>query len=280
MMALPGRIGLGGSRFCGPDVYGPPSSLTDCLATVRAASGAGVALIDTADSYGPGYSEEIIAAALAGMRRPIVATKVGLKRGADTSWYVAADPLELKRSTMDSLRRLRVDVIDLLQLHAPSGRVPIEESVGALQDLRGKGLVKRVGIGNVTLAQLVAAERSGPIETVQNQLNLATVSRVDLELLSYCERRGITFLAYQPLGDGLLVRTDRIRRSAERLSAHPAQLVLRALLCLSPAIVAIPGTVNPAHALANLASLDLDLDGADQLIADRFTGRALSGAPS
>jgi aryl-alcohol dehydrogenase-like predicted oxidoreductase len=268
------RIGLGGSRFCGPNAYGKPPDPAKCTETVQSAVDSGVSLIDTADSYGPEWSEEIIGRSLRSSRtRPVLATKVGLHRDKAGSWIVDVSPRSLRTAAEASLRRLRVEAIDLLQLHAPSRRVPIEETVAVLQDLRRAGLVRQVGVCNVSPAQLAAAMTTGPIATVQNQLNLATFGAADLATLSMCEESGIRYLAYQPLADGVLLRADRIRATAAELSVTRAQLLLRILLRLSDSVVAIPGTCDPDHVRANVASLTVRLGDRDRDIADRVVAR-------
>jgi aryl-alcohol dehydrogenase-like predicted oxidoreductase len=269
------RIGLGGGRFCGTDAFGPPARPDRCGETIRAALDDGVSLIDTADSYGPGWSETVIGRALRGTRpRPVVATKVGMRRDATGNWIVDADPVRLRAAAEQSLRRLGVEVIDLLQLHTPSTRVPLEDSLGALHDLRTAGLVRHVGVCNASASQLRLAITTGPIRTVQNQLNLASLTAADLETLALCESEGIHYLAYQPLADGLLLTDERIRSIATELSVPAVQLLLRVLLRLSESVVAIPGTCDPAHARVNAAALDADLDGRDLQIAERLVERA------
>jgi pyridoxine 4-dehydrogenase len=273
------RVGLGGNRFCGPNAFGWPLDPARCAETILSAVDSGVSLIDTAGSYGPEWSETIIGRTLRGSRtRPLVATKVGMRRDKAGSWIVDVSPRFLRVAAEASLRRLRVEAIDLLQLHTPSGRVPIEDSVGVLQDLRRAGLVRQVGVCNVSPAQLAAAMRTGPIATVQNQLNLTTFDAADLETLSMCEDSGMPYLAYQPLADGALLGADRIRATAAELSVTPAQLLLRVVLRLSDSVVAIPGTCDPGHARTNIASLGVRLGGRDREIADRAVARVRQSA--
>jgi pyridoxine 4-dehydrogenase len=268
------RIGLGGSRFCGPNAFGRPSDPGRCAATIRSAADSEVSLVDTADSYGPAWSEMIIGRTLRNsVTRPVVTTKVGLRRDNAGNWIVDVSPGHLRQAAKESARRLRVEAIDLLQLHAPSSRVPIEDSVGVLQDLRRAGLARQVGVCNVSAAQLVAARSTGPIASVQNQLNLATMDTAELSVVTMCAESGIPYLAYQPLGDGVLLRAERIRVAAAELSVTPAQLLLRVLLRLSDAVVAIPGTCDPSHARTNAATLTACLDGRDEDIAAQFLAR-------
>ncbi|OXM68489.1 aldo/keto reductase [Amycolatopsis vastitatis] len=268
------RIGLGGNRFCGPGAFGRSSCPERCAATLRAAIDSGVSLVDTADSYGPGWSETIIGRTLwNSLARPVVATKVGLLRDNAGNWIVDVSPGHLRRAAEASARRLRVEAIDLLQLHTPGDGVPIEDSVGVLQDLRRAGLVRQVGVCNVSVRQLAAALSAGPIASVQNRLNLITIDAAEMKVVSMCAEAGIPYLAYQPLGDGALLGAGRIRAVAAELSVTPAQLVVRVLLRLSDSIVAIPGTCDPGHARTNAASLTARLDDRDKDIAVRCLAR-------
>ncbi|MFE7465516.1 aldo/keto reductase [Streptomyces sp. NPDC057499] len=248
----PLRLGLGGNRLAGPDSFGPPRDEAEGRRAVDLACDLGVAVIDTADCYGPHWSERIIGDVLSRRgSRPPVATKVGVVRDADGGWAVDARPERLARAAEDSLRRLRLEAVDVLQLHHPSTRIPLEEQVGALQDIRRSGLARHIGLCNVTLDQLRRAEREGPVVSVQNHLHARRITPDDLNLLAYCEDRGITVMAYQPFAEGALLTEPRVVRAAERKGVPAAQVALGVLLDLGDHVVPIPGAGSARHVRAN-----------------------------
>ncbi|MFG2338932.1 aldo/keto reductase [Streptomyces yangpuensis] len=270
----PLRLGLGGNRLAGPDSFGPPRDETESRRVVDLACDSGVAVIDTADCYGPYWSERIIGEALSRRgSRPIVATKVGVVRDTAGGWAVDARPARLARAAEDSLRRLRLDAVDVLQLHHPSTRIPLEDQVGALHEVRRRGLARHVGLCNVTLEELRRAEREGPIVSVQNHLHARRITPDDLRLVAYCKDRGITVMAYQPFAEGALLTEPTVVRAAERRGVPVAQVALGVLLDLGDHVVPIPGSGSARHVRANV---DAVVDHLGR--AGRASGPAPTGA--
>ncbi|MFD7979000.1 aldo/keto reductase [Streptomyces sp. NPDC059071] len=262
----PLRLGLGGNRLAGPDSFGPPRDETESRRVVGLACDSGVALIDTADCYGPYWSERIIGDVLSRRdTRPIVATKVGVVRDASGGWAVEADPQSLTRAAEGSLRRLKLEAVDVLQLHHPSTRIPLEDQVGALQDIRRRGLARHVGLCNVTLEQLRRAEREGPIVSVQNHLHARRITPDDLRLVAYCKDRGITVMAYQPFAEGALLTEPGVVRAAERKGVPAAQVALGVLLDLGDHVLPIPGAGSARHMRANVDAVVNHLGLADRV---------------
>lgn len=248
----PLRMGLGGNRLAGPDSFGPPADEAEGRRAVETACDLGVAVIDTADCYGPYRSERIIGDVLRRRgARPPVATKAGVVRDSSGGWAVDARPERLLEAAEGSLRRLGLDALDLLQLHHPSTRIPLEEQVGALQEARRRGLTRHVGLCNVTLEQLRLAEREGPVASVQNHLHARRVTPAVLELVAYCRERGITVMAYQPFAEGALLREPRVLDAAERQGVTPAQVALGVLLDLGDHVLPLPGAGRAVHVVAN-----------------------------
>ncbi|MGW7458787.1 aldo/keto reductase [Streptomyces sp. NPDC054797] len=261
----PLRLGLGGNRLAGPDSFGPPRDENESHRIVHLACDRGVAVIDTADCYGPYWSERIIGEALSRRdSRPLVATKVGVVRDASAGWSVEARPEDLARAAEGSLRRLRLEAVDVLQLHHPSTRVPLEDQVGALQDVRRRGLARHIGLCNVTLEQLQRAEREGPIVSVQNHLHALRITPDDLRLVAYCKDRGITVMAYQPFAEGALLNEPRVVRAAERKGVPAAQVALGVLLDLGDHVMPIPGSGSARHVQANVDAVVDHLGLADR----------------
>jgi pyridoxine 4-dehydrogenase len=247
------RLGLGGNRFAGPNALGSATDPQACRDVIRMACDRGLSVIDTADCYGPGFSEELIGAALQGMsERPPVATKVGVVRGSRGEWVVDVRASHLERSARASARRLRTDTIDLLQLHHPSKHSDIRDQVASLHRLREHGFVRHVGVCNVNLDQLRRAEEAGPLVSVQNHLHLRRMTGDDLRLIEYCERRGIAYLAYQPLAEGMLLNDPAVREAAREAGTTPAGLALGRLLAVASNVVPLVGTARPTHLLENV----------------------------
>ncbi|MFN8218190.1 MAG: aldo/keto reductase [Solirubrobacterales bacterium] len=260
------RLGFGAMRITGDGVWGPPPDRDAALAVLRRAVELGVNLIDTADSYGPEVSEELIAEAL----RPypedlVIATKGGLVRTGPGEWPRNGRPEHLREACEGSLRRLRLDRIDVYQLHAPDPDVPYEESVGTLRELQEEGKIRHVGVSNVSVEQLEQARGIVDVVSVQNRFNLG--DRHAADVLAACQDAGLAFIPWFPLNAGSLAEPGG--PAAEIAAAHdasPAQVALAWLLALESTLP-IPGTGSISHLEENLAaaSIELSEDEAEQL---------------
>jgi pyridoxine 4-dehydrogenase len=252
------RLGYGAMRITGDGVWGPPADPDGARELLRRLPGLGVDLIDTADSYGPAVSEELIAEALHPYEGITIATKGGLERAGPGVWPRNGRPEHLKQACEGSLRRLRVEQIDLYQLHSPDSKVPYEESVGAMKDLRDEGKVRNVGISNVDVDQLERAREIIEVASVQNRFNLA--DRASDPVLERCEELGIAFIPWFPLAAGDLARPGAAAAEiAAANNASPGQVALAWLLRRSPVIVPIPGTSSLEHLEENLAAAEIEL---------------------
>jgi pyridoxine 4-dehydrogenase len=250
------RLGFGAMHLTGPGVWGPPTDRSGAVAVLRRAVDLGVGLVDTADAYGPAANEEVVAEALHPYPTGVlVATKGGMVRRGPGAWDTDGSPAHLRAACEASLRRLRVEAIDLYQFHQPDPRVPFADSVGALADLRTEGKVRHVGLSNVTVVQLRAAQAIVPVASVQNQYSLYRLD--DDDVVAACEADGIAFLPYRPLDVG---RFHAAHRVARKLGADVRQVALAALLARSPVMVPIPGTSSIGHLEANVAAAGLTLD--------------------
>ncbi len=253
------RMGFGGMRLCGPRVLGYPENRENATAVLKRALELGITLIDTADAYGPFVNEEQIADALYPYPSDLViATKGGLVRPGDGRWLADGRPEHIAAACEGSLKRLRLDRIDVYQWHSPDRNVPFEESIGALKALRDAGKVRHLGLSNVTAAQLAAARAIVPIVSVQNRYNV--VARESEDVLIACERDGLAFLPYFPIDAGDLAKASG--DLAEIASAHratTAQIALAWLLARSKAMLPIPGTSSLAHLEENTAAASIRL---------------------
>jgi pyridoxine 4-dehydrogenase len=257
------RLGFGAMRLCGRRILGWPRDRENALAVLRRAVELGVNLVDTSNAYGPEINEHQIAAALHPYREGLViATKGGLRRTRSGGWPEDGRPEKLREACEGSLARLRLDRIDLYQLHAPDPKVPIEESVGELARLREEGKIRHIGLSNVSVGELERARRVVPIVSVQNRYSLAERSSEDV--LQACEREGLAFLPWFPLASGSLARRGgRVDQVAERIGATRAQVALAWLLHRSPVMLAIPGTSSLEHLDENIAARDVELSDED-----------------
>lgn len=263
------RMGFGAMRVCGPGIWGHPDDVPAAHALLRRVVELGVRLIDTADAYGPEVSEYLIAEALAPYPDGVlIATKGGCVRGGPDDWGRDARPEHLTRACGNSLRRLRLDRIDLYQLHTPDKRVPIEDSVGALRDLQREGRIRHIGLSNVSVEQLERARKVADIATVQNLFNLT--DRYQEPVLDYCTEHGIGFIPYFPLATGDLSRDDRLRRIAARHDATAGQIALAWLLQRSPVMLPIPGTSSLTHLEENCAATGITLSDDEMKTLDRL----------
>jgi len=260
------RLGFGAMRITGDGIWGPPDDPEEAKRLLRRVVELGIDLIDTADSYGPEVSENLIAEALSPYPDGLViATKGGLRRSGPGQWPRDARPERLKECCEASLRRLKLDRIDLYQLHSPDPNVPYRDSVGALKELQDEGKILHVGISNVSLEQLAEAREIVEVVTVQNRYNLE--DRRSEDVLEACERERIGFLPWFPLATGRLAEPggplDRIAREHD---ATPAQIALAWLLARSPVMLPIPGTSSVEHLEENVVATRIELSQ-DEVVA-------------
>jgi aryl-alcohol dehydrogenase-like predicted oxidoreductase len=257
------RLGLGAMRVIdNDDIWGEPKDRANSLKVLRGAVELGVNFFDTAESYGPQTNETLIAEALYPYPKGfVVATKCGLARPSPDRWDADCRPAKLRQDLEGSLKRLKLERIDLYQLHTVDPKVPLEVSVGALADMQREGKVRHIGLSNVTVKQLERARGIAPIVSVQNRYSFA--DRGSESVLQHCEKNGIAFLPWYPLGDGSALRLSKVKKLSERLKASPAQVAIAWLLKKSPVMLPIPGTGNLAHLEENVAAATLQLSRED-----------------
>jgi aryl-alcohol dehydrogenase-like predicted oxidoreductase len=261
------RMGFGAMRVCGPDIWGPPKDRAHAHRVLRRALELGIDFIDTADSYGPEVDEILIAEALYPYPKGLViGTKGGLVRPSAPRWDEDGRPEHLRRALEGSLKRLRLERIDLYQFHAPDPNVPYAESIGALAELQRAGKIRHLGVSNVSIAQLEQARRIATIVSVQNEYNLGDRSSEDV--LRACERHGIAFLPWYPLGAGAALGSTKLKKVAKRSGASPAQVALAWLLAKSPAMLPIPGTGSLKHLEENVLAAGVELAAEDLAALD------------
>lgn len=251
------RLGFGAMRLTGEGIWGPPKNRTEAIAVLRRAAGLGVNFIDTADSYGPNVSEEIIAEALFPYPKDLaIATKGGWNRPGPNQWTHDATPAHLRKAVEGSLKRLRLERIELYQLHTPDPVVPFEDSVGTLAQLKSEGKIRLIGLSNVTQEHIERARRIVPIVSVQNRYSFA--DREWDYVVDYCDRNGIAFIPWFPLGAGRIASQtlDQIARAHQ---ATPHQVAIAWLLKRSPIMLPIPGTSSVKHLEENVAATSLQL---------------------
>ncbi|MDY7226612.1 aldo/keto reductase [Hyalangium rubrum] len=253
------RMGYGAMRITGQGIWGEPKDPEGARRVLRRAVELGVNLIDTADSYGPDVSERIIGETLHPYAQGLlIATKGGLTRSGPGGWHSNCHPDHLKKAIEGSLRRLRVERIDLYQLHTVDPKVPMEDSIGALARLREQGKIRHVGVSNFNVEQLREARKIVPIVSVQNRYNLA--DRASEDVLNECEKEGIGFLPWYPLAASSLASdTSPLIQAAKRHGVTPGQLALAWLLHRSPAMLPIPGTSSVQHLEENIAAASVKL---------------------
>lgn len=262
------RMGFGAMRVAGPDIWGDPKDRAAMRRLLVRAVELGHNFFDTADSYGPDVSEILIAEALYPYPKELViGTKGGLTRPSRYRWDEDGRPEHLRKAVDASLKKLRLERIDLYQFHAPDPRVPFAESIGALVELQRAGKIRHLGVSNVTLKQLEVARRIAPIVSVQNEYNIER--RKDDDVLAACERADIAFIPWYPLGAGRVLRSDKLKRVAARRGATPGQVALAWLLARSPVMLPIPGTRSIAHLEDNAAAARLALSTEDLAALDR-----------
>jgi pyridoxine 4-dehydrogenase len=271
------RMGYGAMRLTGPGIWGPPANKATALATLRQAVELGVNLIDTADSYGPGVSEKLIAEALYPYPSDLViATKGGWERPGPGQWTHNASPKHLAEALEGSLKRLRLERIDIYHLHAPDNAVAFEASVEALAKLRDQGKIRHVALSNVTREHIERARKIVPIADVQNRYSFA--DRESDYIVDHCEKNAIAFLPWAPLGQAQEAH-DAVKEIAAELQATPLAVALAWLLKRSPVIVPIPGTSSVKHLEENIAaaSLELPQEAYDRLSAVSLPPVSLRG---
>jgi pyridoxine 4-dehydrogenase len=250
------RLGFGAMRITGRGIWGDPPSRDQAIATLRRVVELGVNFIDTADSYGPSVSEELIASALYPYPDDLVlATKGGLVRPGPNRWEPDGRPSHLRSACEGSLRRLRLEQIPLYQFHRPDPRVPLAESVGEIAVLKSEGKIRHVGVSNVSEAQLREAQRIVPIVSVQNRFN--ATDRKSASMVDLCEQEQLTFLPWAPVQEA--DRNPAVAEAAQRHGVSERQVVLAWMLASSPAILPIPGTGSVLHAEENIAAASLEL---------------------
>jgi len=254
------RLAYGAMRITGQGVWGPPPDRDTAKDVLRRVVGLGIDLIDTADSYGPHVSEQLIAEALHPYPDDLtIATKGGLERTGPGQWPRNGRPEHLRAACEGSLKRLQVERIDLYQLHSPDAAVPYSESVGALKELQDEGKIRHVGVSNVSLEQLDEARSIIDVVTVQNRFNLT--DRTSQDVLDVCERDGLGFFAWFPLAAGNLAEPGGlVAEIAQAHDATPGQVALAWLLQRSPVMLPIPGTGSIAHLEENVAAAELELN--------------------
>lgn len=256
------RLGFGAMRVCGPSVFGPPKDRPHALKVLRRAYELGCNFFDTADSYGPHIDEELIAEALHPYPKDLViATKGGLLRPRASAWDEDGRPEHLRRAIDGSLKRLKVERIDLYQLHAPDPNVPLEDSLGAIADAQKAGKIRHIGVSNFDLKELARARKVCSVVSVQNKYNITDRSSEDV--LRDCERLGIAFLPWFPLGAGNALRSAKLQKVAQKHGATPAQVAIAWLLKMSPMMLPIPGTGSIEHLEENVAAARLTLSADD-----------------
>jgi aryl-alcohol dehydrogenase-like predicted oxidoreductase len=256
------RLGFGAMRVCGPNVWGPPQDRKNALQVLQRAYALGATFFDTADSYGPHVDEELIAEALHPYPKDLViATKGGLVRPRPGAWPEDGRPEHLRQVIEGSLKRLKVERIDLYQLHAIDPKVPLEDSLGPLVDAQRAGKIRHIGVSNFNVAELERARKVAKIVSVQNEYNLD--NRSSEAVLDHCEKLGIAYLPWYPLGAGAALRSPRVMSLSKKLKATPAQVAIAWLLARSPVMLPIPGTGSLEHLAQNMAALALTIKRED-----------------
>ena len=270
------RLGFGAMRITGDGIWGEPKDAAAAVSVLRRALDLGVNFIDTADSYGPGVSERVIAEALYPYPKDLViATKAGLTRQGPNRWAPVGRAEYLWQCLEMSLRRLRVDRIDLFQLHRIDPKVPMEESLGALKDMQAAGKIRHIGLSEVSVAEIEKARKLVTVVSVQNLYNLG--DRKHEDVVNYCDREGIVFIPWFPVAAGnLAAENSQLNKAARAHGVSPAQVAIAWLLHRSPVMLPIPGTSSVAHLEENVAAASLQLS-ASEWSEIEGTARAAAG---
>ena len=262
------RLGFGAMRITGPGIWGPPADKAEALRTLKRLPELGVNFIDTADSYGPDVSEELIREALHPYEGMLVATKGGQTRGGPNQWTPHGRPDYLIEQARKSLKKLGVEQIGLWQLHRIDTKVPRDEQFGAIRTLLDEGVIAHAGLSEVSVAEIEAASKVFPVATVQNRYNL--VDRGSEDVLDYCAARNIGFIPWYPLAAGRLARPGGLLDGiAKKHGATPSQIALAWVLKRSPVMLPIPGTSKVAHLEENVAAAAIELSDDDFAALDR-----------
>jgi len=264
------RLGYGAMRITGDGVWGEPADRAEAVRVLRRAVELGINFIDTADSYGPSVSEEIIAEALHPYSTGLViATKGGYVRPGPNQWVENGKPEHLRSACEGSLRRLRLERIDLYQLHRIDPKVPAEDQLGTLKDLQAQGKIKHIGLSEVSVRQIRHARTMVPIVSVQNRYSIT--DRGSEDVLEYCEQEKLGFIPWFPLAAGRVSGSESpIGRIAARWKAVPSQVALAWLLARSPVVLPIPGTSKVEHLEENVAAAELKIDANKMQELDRM----------
>ncbi len=257
------RLGYGAMQITGPGIWGEPKDRDGAIAVLRRAVELGVDFIDTADSYGPYVSEELIGEVISSTKNGVkVATKAGLVRTGPNVWLPLGRPEYIRQEAEMSLRRLRIERIDLYQLHRIDAKVDLAEQIGVFADLQREGKIDKIGLSEVNVSEIKEASKYAKIDSVQNLYNLS--NRSSEAVLDYCEANGIAFIPWFPIQTGALAKDDgKLAKLAADLGATPAQVALAWLLRRSPVILPIPGTKSVAHLEENLAAASVELSEKD-----------------
>jgi pyridoxine 4-dehydrogenase len=266
------RLGFGAMRITGEGIWGPPQDRPEALRTLKRVPELGIDFIDTADSYGPDVSEELIHEALYPYDGILIATKAGFRRPGPGVWEMDGNPKRLREQALKSCKKLGVEQIGLWQLHRIDPKVPREAQFAAVKALLDDGIIKHAGLSEVSVADIKAASQVFPVATVQNRYNL--VDRGSEDVLEYCERNGIGFIPWFPLAAGELAKPGSIlERIAKAHGAAPSQIALAWVLKRSPVMLPIPGTSRVKHLEENVAAVNIELSEKDFAALDR-EGRA------
>jgi aryl-alcohol dehydrogenase-like predicted oxidoreductase len=266
------RLGFGAMRITGPGIWGPPADKAEAIRTLKLLPELGINFIDTANSYGPDVSEQLIREALHPYKGLLVATKAGLTRSGPDAWAPNGRPEYLQQEALSSLRKLGVEQIALWQLHRIDSKVPRKEQFDAVKSLQSDGIILHAGLSEVSVADIEAASKVFKVATVQNRYNL--VDRQSEDVLEYCEKHNIGFIPWFPLGAGNLAKPGTILdRIAKAHKATPSQIALAWMLKRSPVILPIPGTSKVSHLEENIAGASIELSDEEFATLDR-EGRA------
>lgn len=256
------RLGFGAMRITGPGIWGPPADPAEAKRTLKRVPDLGINFIDTAEAYGPYVSEELIAEVLAPYGKVIVATKGGHTRQGPNHWAQVGRPEFLMQGVKTSLMRLKVERIDLWQLHRIDPKVPVAEQFGTIAEMQRQGLIRHAGLSEVGIAEIEAAQQYFPVVTVQNKYSIS--DRRSEDVLAYCETNGIGFIPWRPIDGGNTNAEDpKFAALLKKYGAAPGQLALAWMLRRSPVMLPIPGTSKMAHLEENVAAAAIELSDED-----------------